>query len=208
MVVRSKTAPPSAPGTADARPVAVPGTTGVTLDAFRGMRDAGPPTELVRGEIVEVPRPAKNHGAYCSLLTTRLTIWTNFFEKGHVYSNDTGYLVEEEPDTLRGPDVMFVSKSRLEAAGEFDLSDWLRTPPEVAVEVKSPSESWPATRRKAVEYLAAGVGEVWVLDGPTRQLRVHRSPAEEPLVLRETDELTSPQLPGFACKVADLLAVG
>ena len=218
MVLRAHTAAPPAPGTpagpaADLRPIAVPGTTGVTLDDFRGMRDIGPPTELVRGEIVEVPRPVKHHGVYCSPVTTRLTIWTDFLKKGHVYSNDTGFVVQEDPDTLRGPDVIFISKERMGTAEEYDMDDWLRVPPELAVEVKSPSESWPDTRRKAHEYLAAGVGEVWVLDGPTRQLRVHRGPSQDggdadPLILSEADELTSPVLPGFSCKVADLLAAG
>ncbi|NNJ27013.1 Uma2 family endonuclease [Alienimonas chondri] len=208
MVTRSQTAPPKPDAPADPRPIAVPGTTGVTLAEFREMRDAGPPTELVCGEIVEVPRPVHHHGAYCSIVTTRLTVWTNYFERGHVLSNDTGYVVQENPDTLRGPDVIFISKERLGPQENYDLDDWLRIPPELAVEVKSPSDSWPQTRAKAVEYLQSGVAEVWVLDGPTRQLRVHRDPENDPLTLAESDELTSPALPGFACKVADLLAVG
>ena len=212
MVVRKQTLAPPAPPAADPRPIAVPGTTGVTLAEFRGMRDSGPATELVRGEIVAVPRPVKHHGVYCLNVVEELTSWSPKRSRGWVLPNDTGLVLEdgEEGDsTLRGPDVQFISRERIAASGEpFPADDWLRTPPELAVEVKSPSESWPDTRRKAAEYLAAGVGEVWVLDGPTRQLRVHRDAAAEPLILGEADELTSPVLPGFSCKVADLLAVG
>ena len=218
MVVRKQTAPPPvAPPrpAADPRPVAVPGTTGVTLDEFRGMRDVGPATELVRGEIVAVPRPIDLHGVYCQNVNEELAAWSPKRTRGWILPNDTGVVLEDDGEaeeaagTLRGPDLLFVSHERIAASGEpFPSGDWLRTPPELAVEVKSPSESWPDTRRKAVEYLEAGVGEVWVLDGPTRQLRVHRGVGEEPRVLREADELASPLLPDFACKVADLLAVG
>ena len=223
MVVRARTAaPPAGPAAspaerpaAESRPVAVPGTTGVTLAEFARMRDVGMPTELVRGEIVEVPRPIDLHGVYCQNVNEELAAWSPKRARGWLLPNDTGVVLEEDGEdeeaagTLRGPDLLFVSHERIAASGEpFPSGDWLRTPPELAVEVKSPSESWPDTRRKAVEYLEAGVGEVWVLDGPTRQLRVHRNASEDPLTLTEADELTSPLLPGFACKVADLLAVG
>jgi len=191
----------------DPRPISVPGASGVTLAEFAGMRDAGLPTELVRGEIVEVSRPGKFHGVYCSNVAELLAEWSPRRSKGQIYTNDTGLIVGRDPDTLRGPDIMFISKPRVptDATGP---GDWVDIPPELAVEVKSPSDTWTQTRAKAVEYLESGVGEVWVLDGPTRQLRVHRDPSADPLILAEGDELTSPQLPGFACKVADLLAVG
>ena len=153
---------------------------------------------------------------YCQNVSEELAAWSPKRSKGWILPNDTGVVLEDGEDheeeapggTLRGPDVQFISRERIAASGEpMPSDDWLRTPPELAVEVKSPSESWPETRRKAAEYLNAGVGEVWVLDGPTRQLRVHRGASEDPLVLGESDDLTSPQLPGFACKVADLLAV-
>ena len=207
MVVRQQSlAPPKPAGgsAADPRPVAVPGTTGVTLAEFAGMRDIGMATELVRGEIVEVPRPVKHHGRYCVVIASKLLAWANDLEKGDVYGNDTGYVLEDDPGTLRGPDVMFISWERL-GDEEFEMDDWLRAPPELAVEVKSPSESWPDTRRKAVEYLESGVGEVWVLDALTRRLRVHRDPGGQPITLGEGDAVTSPLLPGFSCTVAALL---
>ena len=157
-------------------------------------------TELVRGSVVEVPFGTTRHGALCSSVAARLIAWSPRHSKGSIFLGRVGVVTNEAPATLRGPDVVFCSRD--DSASE---DDWLREP-ELVVEVQDRHETGVELHAKSVEYLEAGVGEVWVLDGPTRQLRVHRGTSEDPLVLTEWDELTSPQLPGFACKVADLLA--
>ena len=179
---------------------------GVTAAEYLEMCRDGSPTELVRGEIVAAPRPVDHHGVYCLNVVEELTRWSPRRSKGYALSNDTGVMTEEEPDGVRGPEALFLSKDR--APADFPSGDWLRVPPELAVEVKSSSESWPATRRKADEYLEAGVGEVWVLDGPTRQLRVHRRRGGRPAGIAGGGRTDEPPAPGFRCTVADLLTVG
>ena len=184
----------------------VPGTTGVTLAAYARMRQDGPLTELVRGEIVAVPFGSAGHGLRCSYVVAALAGRLPEVSRGRVLAGRVGFVTDESPATVRGPDVIVLPADRPLPAETPD--GWLRGPAALVVEVRDRHETVADLRAKAVEYLRAGVGEVWALDGPTRQLRVHRDPSAEPLTLAESDELTSPQLPGFACKVADLLAVG
>ena len=62
--------------------------------------------ELERGEIVEISRPGKLHGLICANVVRILGNFSIQRKKGYVCSNDTGLVVERDPDTVRGPDVL------------------------------------------------------------------------------------------------------
>src|SRR5262245_40502366 len=63
--------------------------------------------ELVRGEVVEMSRPGKLHGLICANVVGILRNYAVARKKGYVCSNDTGVVVRRNPDTVRGPDVLF-----------------------------------------------------------------------------------------------------
>ena len=64
-----------------------------------------------------------------------------------VESTETGFLLGRDPDTVRAPDVAFVSRSTLERAARFH--GYFPGPPDLAVEVLSPSEQ-PAAWKSSV----------------------------------------------------------
>ena len=59
--------------------------------------------ELVRGEVVEVSRPGERHGFVCLNVGRILGNYTFQRRKGYACSNDTGLILERDPDTVRGP---------------------------------------------------------------------------------------------------------
>src|SRR6185436_15149951 len=63
--------------------------------------------ELERGRIIEMSRPGKLHGLICANVAGILRNYAIQRKKGYVCSNDTGVIVERDPDTVRGPDVLF-----------------------------------------------------------------------------------------------------
>jgi Uma2 family endonuclease len=76
-------------------------------------------------------------------------------------------------------------------------------PPDLAVEVVSPSNRPGELLRKIGEYLAAGVPLVWVVYPKRRRVAVYRPDEEEPTVLKEDEYLENlPELPGFRCPVS------
>jgi Uma2 family endonuclease len=78
-------------------------------------------------------------------------------------------------------------------------------PPDVAVEVVSPSNRPGELLRKVGEYLDAGVSLVWVVYPRRRQVAVYRPGEEEPTFLKEGEFLENlPELPDFRCPVSDL----
>lgn len=174
----------------------------VTAEAFEGMTFEAK-AELIRGEVFEMTNLAPDHGQICLNVIELLTEWSPRRSKGRILSNDSRVQTGHDPDTVRGPDVLFISNDRLPPEGLTGRS--LQVPPDLAVEVFSPSDRWRRVHDKVGDYLAAGVREVWVIHLRRRQVTVFR-PDDEPTVLDASAELTTDVLPGFRCEVADFFA--
>jgi Uma2 family endonuclease len=160
--------------------------------------------ELVRGEIVEMSKPGKRHGFVCANLARILGNYMVQRKRGYVCSNDTGTVVERDPDTVRGPDVLY-----FEDAKRFDQIDekYGKTPPLLAAEVLSPNDSVGKMRRRVREQLQFGTKVVWVLDPDARNVLVYR-PGKEDQLVETNEELTCEDvLPGFRCRVAEFFEV-
>ncbi len=83
---------------------------------------------------------------------------------------------------------------------------YLETIPDIAVEVVSKNDTRPYVQRKVDDYLAAGVKEVWVAWPAQRTIVVHQ-PAAEPVAYNAEQELTTPIIPGFVLRVADVFVI-
>jgi Uma2 family endonuclease len=160
--------------------------------------------ELERGEIVEMSKPGKRHGFVCANLAHFLNVYVRQVKKGYVCSNDTCTVVERDPDTVRGPDVLC-----FEDAKRFDRIDekYGHTPPVLAAEVLSPNDSVGKMRRRVREQLHFGTKVVWVLDPDARNVLVYRAGKEDQLVETNEDLTCEDALPGFRCRVAEFFEV-
>lgn len=174
----------------------------VTAEEFEGMAFEAK-AELVRGEVVEMTNPAPDHGQIVMNVAELLAEWSPRRSKGRIIPNDSRVQTGHDPDTVRGPDLLFISNDRLPPEGLTSRS--LQVPPDLSVEVFSPSDRWRQVHDKVGDYLAAGVREVWVIHLRRRQLSIFRSD-DEPTVLGESAELTTDVLPGFRCTVGDFFA--
>ena len=159
------------------------------------------PTELVRGEIVELPRPNYRHGKVCNRIGRLLGNFVNEHDLGDVLNNDSGVVTERDPDTVRGPDVAFWPTERVPA--EEHQEGYPPLPPAVAFEVLSPSNRPAGVAEKLEESFAAGVEAACVVDPAARTATIHRPggrfrpfAADEPLAFAE--------LPGWTPTPAEL----
>lgn len=174
----------------------------ITAEEFLALPDDGYVRELVRGRIVTMNVPAPRHGYFCALITLLLGEFVRPRDLGRVMSNDSGVVTEHDPDSVRGADVSFYSYARL-PKGPLP-EGYLEVAPELAFEVRSPSDRWIATQAKVNEYLSAGVLTVCVLDPRTESITVY-GPDDPPTVLYKDATLTLPAiLPGFELPVARL----
>src|SRR5439155_18111948 len=90
--------------------------------------------ELVRGVIITMPPPGMPHGICCSKIDRRLGGFIETHQLGLICCNDTGFVTERDPDSVRGADISFWSKERLPEM----VTGYPEIPPDLAVEVVSP----------------------------------------------------------------------
>jgi Uma2 family endonuclease len=156
--------------------------------------------ELVRGEVIELPSPTKPHGVVCLNVGRILGNFTFERGRGYLTCNDSGVILERDPDTVRGPDVALYEDANTFAELHPKYGE---VPPRLAIEVLSPNDRIGKVMRKIMDYLHNGVELVWLIDPETRNVTVHR-PGKEPYVVEENQELTGEDvLSGFRCLVSD-----
>jgi Uma2 family endonuclease len=156
--------------------------------------------ELVRGFVVREPRPAYGHGR----LQVRVASLLDRFVRSHnlgVILVETGFVLATEPPTVRGPDVSFIATERLPMDPQVVFP---AQPPDLAVEILSPSNTASDIHEKVLDYLAAGVRLIWVVDPRTRSVAVHSGEAPT-TIAREGEFLDGRDVvPGLTLEVADL----
>lgn len=180
--------------------------TDLTWDQFLALlgQDAYQNAELIDGQVV-VNTPDWLHQRIATALLARIWQWIQAGDgRGEVTFNpavrithNRGYL----------PDVAWYREERFAAAGSGRHPDG---PPDLAVEVLSPSTRSYDLVRKRADYARVGVGELWLIDPAEPAAFVLRPSAErsEFVLVADLDgdgELTSPQLPGLSIRVGDLL---
>jgi Uma2 family endonuclease len=161
--------------------------------------------ELVNGELVERKTGWKSSrigGRVAQLLSNH----SDAQGLGWVVGAAAGYqCYPDAPNKVRKPDASFIRLERMPADEEPE--GHCRIAPDLAVEVTSPNDLFDKVEEKVEKYLTAGVRLVWVVNPPTRTVRVHRADGTVAR-LREADELSGEDVvPGFRCRVSELFAV-
>lgn len=152
--------------------------------------------ELIAGRILEVVSNQKS-SAYGSLLGAFVTVYVVTKQLGFTTGADGGYWISGERYI---PDCAFVSKARQPAPTDDAYSS---IPPDLAIEVLSPSNTDEEIRVKIANYLSAGT-VVWVADPDHRHIEVYE-PGKPVRILRKGETLTDGSLlPGFAVAVNDI----
>lgn len=160
--------------------------------------------ELVRGSVVREPLAGGEHGRVAASVAVSMVTFVRARGLGVVLAGDPGFILSNAPPTVRGPDVAFVARSRIPSGGVPE--QFFPGPPDLAVEIVSPSNTAAEIQEKVLDYLAAGTREVWVVYPRTRTVAVHRTPREA-LLLGEGEALDGGEvLPGFRCPVEEVFA--
>lgn len=158
--------------------------------------------ELIDGEPVEMTPSAGLSSMIASRINGYVFVYLLDHPIGHAFASDGGFILFPDRDTVRAPDFAFIHRDRLpEVPASF-----VPMPPDLAVEVLSPSDRLADALVKATMYLQAGVSLIWVID-PTKRTAIVFQQDEGPLTLGEDGVLDGADvLPGFTLPLATLFA--
>ena len=173
----------------------LPETSTMTLEEFLESGLEG--YEYVKGELVPMSPTSGEHGRISVNLILPLGLYVRENQLGDIYVSETGFRVGER---VLVPDIAFLSTDHIPA----DLSKVFPIPPDLAIEVVSPTDVSRQIEEKAFAYLEAGTQLVWVLKPASKTVTVYRSETNITLLTRD-DTLTGEDVvEGFSCQVASL----
>lgn len=174
----------------------------MTADELLALRAPGKRTELVAGRLVIHEPAGLRHGRIAAELAFRLEAYVRDPGLGRVYAAETGFKLATDPDTVRAPDVAFLSRDRTpdpEPEGYAELA------PDLAVEVLSPGDRPGEVLAKVADWLNAGSRLVWIVDPRRRHIRVYREDGSQSVVnddgILEGEDVVT----GFTCRADSIL---
>lgn len=151
-----------------------------------------------------MPPGGYEHGKSSSKFDRSLGNHVDAHRLGDVVTNETGFLLTTDPDTVRAPDVAFVVRERVEAAGR--VTGYWPGAPDLVVEVISPNDLYTEVEDKVDEWLEHGTRMVLVVNPRRRTIAVRR-PGQPVRILGEDDVLDGEDVvPGWALAVRELFA--
>jgi Uma2 family endonuclease len=159
--------------------------------------NAGKIYELIDGELVE---------KMGSFEPARIAINIAYYIRGFLFQHEIGYVTGADggyifsDDNVLIPDVAYISKERLPAQPEREVP----IPPDLAIEIKSPTDRKRDMRKKAEKYLAHGTKMVWLVFPDEQQVEVYMQD-EDVKTFGIDDTLDGRDvLPGFTLVVRDM----
>jgi Uma2 family endonuclease len=112
--------------------------------------------------------PKRFHAKTQKALLKLLDTWAE--GRGHFYPEWSVVLTRQGESWVPIPDLMFVSFDRLAADWNEDAPS--PVPPDLAIVIISPEQSFGTMVAKATDYLTAGAARVWVVDPRAKSITV------------------------------------
>ena len=153
--------------------------------------------EIVNGQ-PEEKEVGGRHGVTSARLIGKLGVYLKTRKLGVVSAAANFKIGKNE----RIPDVAFVAAERIPPEGVPEGA-W-QTPPDLAVEVISPNDLHEKVGSKVLEYLEAGVRQVWLVSPEHRTVTIFRSQTEVQVFARDSELVSEDLLPGFRCLLKEL----
>jgi Uma2 family endonuclease len=174
----------------------------MTAGELADLPDDGLRHELVRGELRTMAPPFYEHGRSADRIGRSLENHVEAGQLGEVRRAEIGFLLTTSPDTVRAPDVAFLSREHLARLGA--ITGYFPGSPDLVVEVISPNDRYTEVDEKVAEWLEHGARLVFVVNPRRRTVAVHRADGSV-RILGLDDTLDGEDIvPGWSMAVRDL----
>src|SRR5688572_3361321 len=109
----------------------------MTADDLLTLELPGKSTELVRGRLLVREPPSTYHGRVQSTLNVLVGSYVRSHQLGAVFGQDTGFKLASDPDTVRAPDLAFVTRERV---AQIARRGYAALAPDLVAEILSPDD--------------------------------------------------------------------
>lgn len=172
----------------------------MTVEQFAQMRTSDTEDyELVEGELIPLSSGTLRHAKIRDCAGDLLRAYFRRNPIGEAYAEVDCRVNAEE---VRRPDLSIFLNESLSRLNMDKIP--APFPPDIAVEVLSPSENAIDLRHKVRDYLRGGSKEVWLLDYSNREVQLNTAGGIR--IIEESGILESPLLPGFVLNVRQTLS--
>lgn len=176
----------------------------LTFDAYLALPEIRQRYEVIDGELIYMsPAPTPDHQILLRNLFRRLDQFVSEHDLGEVLFAPLDVLIRREPLKTRQPDMLFVSKSRIDIIGR----QLIEGGPDVAVEILSPANTRSELEEKLGDYWRIQVQECWLVSPEGMTIEVLRGGDqgyERVGLFGIGDPIRSEVLPTFRLRVEDL----
>ncbi len=177
----------------------------LTAEDLLRLSGEGVKGELIRGVLHETVSVGKVHARIAIRIGGEFDRHARSHRLGQVGGSDGGVLIQRNPDTVREPDVYFVSVERLSL--DDDSDGYLEVVPELVVEIVSPNDAERDVNEKIGMWLDHGVSMALEVRPAGRAIVVHR-PGVPAVTLTGNDVLDGGDvLPGFTLPLSEIFDV-
>ena len=174
----------------------------LTADDLLRLYGEGVRGELILGVLHKTVSTGLEHGEVVANLMSPLHQFVRPQRLGRVFGSDAGIQLEHNPDTVREPDIAFISAERLPLVER--VRGYSQVVPDLVVEVVSPSDRPVAVYDKAQMWLRFGVRLALVVDPEARTILALPSEGSARTFTEDDTLDCGDVLPGFSCAVRDI----
>ena len=174
----------------------------LTADDLLRLYSEGVKGELIRGVLDETVAAGGEHGDIALALGGEVRAYVRPRRMGRVGGTESGIMLERDPDTVREPDVYYISAEKLPLS--VRVAGYYEVVPDMVAEVRSPNDRRAEFNEKIQMWLDFGVRLVLAVYPQTRTIAVHQ-PGRSTVTLAYGDTLDGGDvLPGFTCPLKDI----
>ena len=175
----------------------------LTYDDYCLIPDDGNRHEVIDGILYISPSPLFRHQLISGNLHLQLGTWVRKAKAGALLYAPMDVVLSKH--NVVQPDILFVGNERRSIITEKNVQG----APNLLIEILSEGNRRHDEVRKRVLYESFGVLEYWIVDPVLEIIKVYRLKEnqfdkDEEWSLEADDVITSPILPGFECRLADV----
>ena len=171
-----------------------------TVDDYRALPDGPPHTQLIDGEFFVFESATPFHQQILGNLQVALVLWARATGGGTVALGPLDVYLSQF-DVVQ-PDLIFIARDRLSI-----IQRRIHGPPDLVIEILSPSTRAVDKGKKAALYARSGVKEMWIVEPELEAVMLHHFGKGGEMSVRTatgTDIIASSLLPGFEMKAAEV----